>query len=73
MDEVKRSKVKILYTNWRDETTWRGIVPIKIWFGSTRWHQEKQWFLKALDLEKNDERDFAMKDIKNWNDIEKNQ
>lgn len=57
---------KIIYTNWRGETSERSIVPIKIWFGSTKWHNGKQWFIRALDVEKNEERDFALKDIKKW-------
>lgn len=59
-------KVKIIYTNWRGETSERLIIPIKIWFGSTKWHNDKQWFIRALDVEKNEERDFALKDIKKW-------
>lgn len=58
--------VKIIYTNYRDETAERVIEPISIWFGSTEWHKEEQWLLKAIDIEKNAERDFALKDIKKW-------
>jgi len=58
--------VKIIYTNWKNETAERHIVPIEIWFGSTKWHNEKQWLLKGMDVDKNEERDFAMKDIKEW-------
>ena len=36
-------------------------------FSSTEWHKEEQWLLKALDLDKNEDRDFAIKDISNWN------
>lgn len=59
-------QVKIIYTNWRGETAERTIVPIKIWFGSTEWHKEEQWLLRALDTEKQAERDFAIKDIQQW-------
>ncbi len=58
--------VEIIYTNWRGETAKRIIRPLKIWFGSTEWHKEDQWLLKALDVEKNTERDFALKDIHEW-------
>lgn len=64
MDATKL--VKIIYTNWRGETAKRTVSPIKIWFGSTEWHKEDQWLLKALDIEKNSERDFALKDIQQW-------
>ena len=62
---VSRS-VKIIYTNWRGETTERTIEPVRIWFGSTEWHKKEQWLLRAIDLEKEVERDFALKDIKEW-------
>ncbi len=59
-------RINILYTNWRDEQAWRTIEPLKIWFGSTEWHKDEQWLLTALDVDKNAERDFAMKDIQEW-------
>jgi predicted DNA-binding transcriptional regulator YafY len=60
--------VKILYTNYRGETSRRVILPEKIWFGSTEWHPEAQWLLDAHDVEKYAIRNFAMKDIKEWSD-----
>lgn len=58
--------VTIIYTNHRGETGERKIVPKKIWFGATEWHPEEQWLLEALDVAKNEDRHFAMKDIKSW-------
>jgi len=63
---MHKQQVKILYTNWRGEKAWRTIVPIEIWFGSTEWHKEAQWLLKAVDIEKDAHRDFALKDIERW-------
>ena len=60
------NQVIILYTNYRGETAYRTIVPETIWFGGTSWHPEKQWLLDALDVEKNEKRSFAMKDILEW-------
>lgn len=51
------------YINWEGIKAIRHVKPIKIWFGETKFHKGKQWFLKALDLDKNKERDFAAKDI----------
>ena len=42
------------------------VLPKEIWFGSTEWHKEEQWLLKALDIAKNVDRDFALKDIQSW-------
>lgn len=61
--------VKILYTNYRGETSRREIRPDKIWFGATEWHPEPQWLLDAHDIEKDALRNFAMKDIKEWNEV----
>lgn len=54
----------ILYTNWKGETRKRQIKPINMWYGSTEFHPEPQMLLLALDVEKNQFRDFAIKDIK---------
>lgn len=63
---TEKDVVKIIYTNYRGEKSERTIKPISIWFGSTEWHTDEQWLLHAYDLEKNAERDFAMKDIERW-------
>lgn len=63
---MNNKQIQILYTNWKNETRERIILPIRIEFKSTTWHQEEQWILVALDLEKNEERSFAIKDIKSW-------
>jgi predicted DNA-binding transcriptional regulator YafY len=64
VDEKKA--VKIGYTNYKGETAERTIIPLELWFGSTEYHEEEQWLLKAFDLEKKAERNFAVKDIKSW-------
>ncbi|MER9867382.1 WYL domain-containing protein [Mesorhizobium sp. M0136] len=51
------------YTNWRGDQSVRRIVPVKIWYGTTDWHPEAQWFLQGTDLDKSELRDFALKDI----------
>lgn len=74
MSEESRPKMMVLgvphrvtYTNYRGETADRTIVPITIWFGHTEWHPEDQWLLKALDKDKGQVRDFALKDMTpNW-------
>lgn len=64
--ETKKKVVKILYKNRRGETSIRTILPGNMVFGSNEWHPEEQWFLKALDIERGQERSFAMKDISAW-------
>jgi predicted DNA-binding transcriptional regulator YafY len=58
--------LKFIYKNWQGETAERKIIPIKIWYGKTDFHPKKQWFLKALDLDKKAERDFAISDIQKF-------
>lgn len=66
MKDKNKEVVKILYTNWKNETRYRIIKPISIEFKSTEWHKEEQWILNAVDIEKNAIRNFAIKDIKEW-------
>ncbi len=54
------------YLNWEGKRAVRYVQPIRIWYGSTKWHPKKQWLLKALDVDKNEERDFAIKDIQKF-------
>ena len=58
--------VEIIYTNWKGVTATRTIQPIEIWFGATDYHPDEQWLLKALDIDKGEQRDFAMQDIQAW-------
>lgn len=62
-------EVEILYTNWKGETRVRKIIPIRIEFTKNEWHKEMQWILVAKDIEKNEERNFAIKDIKTWKQV----
>lgn len=62
-DSHKQSPIEIIYTNHRGITDKRTIIPGMMWFGSTEWHPEPQWLIKAWDVEKQAERDFALKDF----------
>lgn len=58
--------VVIIYTNYRGETNSRKIIPQRIWFGETSWHHDAQWLIDAIDVEKEVERSFAIRDIQRW-------
>jgi hypothetical protein len=62
------NSIKIVYKNWKNIVSTRNIIPICTWFGKSKYHLEEQWFIKAFDIDKNEERDFAMRDIERWND-----
>lgn len=51
------------YRNWRGEEAARRVVPQKVWLGTTEHHPQEQWFLRALCLDRREDRDFALKDI----------
>lgn len=53
----------IMYTNWKGEKRQRQITPINLWYGCTEFHPEPQMLLLAMDVEKKQLRDFAVKDI----------
>lgn len=58
--------INVVYTNWKGETARRTIIPIAIHWGSTEWHSHEQWLLKVWDVEREAYRDYALKDIKEW-------
>lgn len=64
--KLSSGRVRIVYTNHREETAIRTIVPFRIWMGQTDYHTNMQWLLDAFDEDKKAERIFAMKDILVW-------
>lgn len=58
--------VVIDYTNHRGERAERRIRPLEVKFKTTEWHPEPQWLLRAFDIDKQELREFAMKDIHSW-------
>lgn len=61
--------VEIDYTNWRGERSKRLIHPVDLIFTSNAWHLNKQWLVKAIDLETGDHRTFAMVNIHSWRSV----
>lgn len=55
--------VTVKYRNHRDEESYRRILPIRIWFGMTEWHTERQWLMDVYDQDKHASRTFAMRDV----------
>jgi len=62
--QTPAKQIKFAYKNWRGETSTRIAIPTGLWFGSTEWHPDEQWFIKAIDVEKGEIRDFALIDMK---------
>lgn len=61
----EKNLVFIDYTNYRGERAWRLIdcTNSKTRFGTSLFHTEPQWLMTALDVSKDEEREFAVKDI----------
>lgn len=67
LDDVNPAQaIRIVYTNYRGETSLREIVPQRVWYGATDWHPEEQWMLDAVDLDKGAARSFALRDIQSY-------
>ena len=53
--------ISISYTNWRGETSVRRIVPLAApHYGDSDYHSGTQWLLRAFDVGKQEEREFAL-------------
>ena len=67
MSNERPDAVDILYQNHRGEVAWRRIVPVIMYYSTDLpWHPEIQHLLAALDLDRNEPRTFAMKDVLCW-------
>ena len=62
MDEIFRDveAIKMDYKNHRGEIKERHLQPLCIYWGKTEYYPDYQWIMKAYDLEKKEERDFAL-------------
>jgi len=51
------------YTNWQGRNSERRVRPISVRYGQSKWHPRDGWLMLALDLDKNEEREFSMRDM----------
>ncbi len=63
---VTGKPIKVTYKNYRGEVAERAIVPQKIFWGNTEWHQDEQWLLEVFDVDRNAVRVYALCDIQEW-------
>jgi hypothetical protein len=52
------------YTNWKGVMAVRKAIVKEFFFGKTEFHTEYQMMIRAFDLDKLEERTFAVKDMK---------
>ena len=55
--------LKFEYVNWEGKQATRNVKPIIMYYGNNKYHRTDQYLLKAIDLDKNAERNFSVKDI----------
>jgi predicted DNA-binding transcriptional regulator YafY len=55
--------LRFAYRNWSGRLGTRHVRPISIRYGSSKWHPSPQWLMLADDLEKGEQREFAMRDM----------
>lgn len=55
--------VDMHYTNYKGESALRTLIPKAVRFGTSEWHADAQWLLLAFDVDKQAEREFAMRDF----------
>ena len=55
--------LKFEYVNWEGKQGTRNVKPLTIYYGNNKYHRTDQHLLQAIDLDKNAERNFSVKDI----------
>lgn len=62
-DHLLIEPMDFTYRNYRGKVEVRRVVPRGIRFGTSEWHPEPQWLLRAFDLDRQAEREFAMREM----------
>jgi hypothetical protein len=44
-------EINVSYTNWRGKASVRRVLLGEVRFGTTEWHKEPTWLIKAFDLD----------------------
>ena len=56
-------ELSFVYKNYKNVVENRHVRPIKIYRGATMYHKEEQYLLQAFDIDRSEERHFAIADI----------
>lgn len=66
IEAARKRIVEIDYTNYRGERSRRRILPGRIHYGVSAYHDGPQWFVDAIDVERSVNRTFALADVHEW-------
>lgn len=63
--------LRFRYKNWRGEIADRSVIPVRTTVAVSIYHNDGKpcWIMTAYDTEKNELRDFALKDIIKYYDL----
>lgn len=62
-DIIPGCVVEFSYENWRGLRSRRRAQFISLKYGETEWHPDFQWIFYGLDLDKNEPRCYALRDM----------
>lgn len=57
---LSNTRRTVMYKNHQGKISLRDLTPEWIWYGTSPYHENKQWFLTAYDHRKQTTRDFAL-------------
>lgn len=63
MRQKENKVLRFMYKNYRGKEELRHVLLKEIRWGSTEWHPQEQWLLRAWDYARGEYREFAMKNI----------
>ncbi len=59
--------IRVIYRNYRGEVAQHTIIPTgKLYWGKNERYIEEQWIMEVWDLEKQDFRDYALRNIQEF-------
>lgn len=65
MEFVDKPIVTFDYQNWRGENAERSAQLLRMYYGKNDFHPKTQWIVVGLDLVKDEERHYSLKDMEN--------
>jgi hypothetical protein len=60
---ITPTPLTVSYTNYKGVTRLRRVIPKRVFFGSNQWHPDPQWLLDVFDVDTEQRRTFALKDM----------
>ena len=60
LTELRSMQISLVYTNHRGVTNERHIIPRRVFFGTTSYHERPQWLLDCWDVDKHAARTYAL-------------